>query len=235
MKSLVLFSGTGSVEKSLRKVGYTDNRGVDIDPTFQPHYCVDILEWDYRSALANWIPDYVHSSPVCCEFSKLKNINETSRNLSLGYSLVDKTLEIINHVKTLNPNLKYTIENPSTSFIKQRLSNICYKNTSYCMYDYPYQKNTTFFFEGFNLNLKPRCKKDCKSCLSNNGGHKVRLGLSHLRDVGTYKRTNVGQIGDTMYFNSLREEFPELRNFTNQYFRYRIPEELCDDIIISLS
>ena len=60
--------------------------------------------------------------------------------------------------------------------------------------------------------------------------HSVRIGLTHLKDTGTYKRTNKNQIGDVLYFKQLRNENQELKKMTDTYFRYRIPEKLCEDI-----
>ena len=108
MKCLVLFSGTGSVEKSLLKKmnNLCEIRGLDLDNTFKPFYNVDILEWDYKKVFEKWVPDYIHGSPVCKEFSNIKHGHQ--RDLDLGKRLMYKTLEIIEYVKTINPILLYT-------------------------------------------------------------------------------------------------------------------------------
>lgn len=234
MNCLVLFSGTGSIEKSLEKYG-GDIRGVDLDNHFKPYYNVDILKWDYKKVFESWIPDYIHGSPVCKEFSNIKYGHK--RDLNLGKTLLGKTLEIIEYVKTLNPELKYTIENP-----KGKMRNlecmIPYKRitTSYCKYGYLYQKNTDIWYGGFDLCLRPCCrntkvdKGDWCECKKNNGGvHKVRIGVS--RNSKTHFLSK-NQIPDTEYFRELRktDEYKD-KKYTDTYFRYRIPEELCDDIV----
>lgn len=233
MKILVLFSGTGSIEKVYDNTH--DIRGLDFDNTFKPYYNVDILTWDYQTELQNWIPDYIHASPVCKEFSNLKNIRK-NRDMDLGTSLATKSIEIIEYVKTLNPNLLFTIENPkglmrNLDFI-QPYTRI---TTSYCKYGFPYKKDTDFWYGGFELKLKDCCRntKDPKHWCEDKkkyNTHRVRLGLAHLKDTGTYKRTNENQIGDGMYFKQLRKDNPELSHYTDTYFRYRIPPKLCEDI-----
>lgn len=243
MNCLVLFSGTGSIEKVFNSKKY-NIRGLDIDNTFKPYYNEDILKWDYKKEFKTFIPDFIHSSPVCCEFSKLKNINQKSRDMELGLSLLHKTLEIIEYVKTINHKLKYTIENPKGLMRKQE----CMKpykmiTTSYCKYGFPYQKDTDFWFGGFKLKLKPRCRNTKKDqtpwCESKNKYkcHRVRLGLSNKKDSGTYKRTNKNQIGDNEYFKELRKTDEYKYNtfkFTDTFFRFRIPKGLCEEIRDSL-
>jgi hypothetical protein len=235
MKCLVLFSGTGSVEKSLLKKmnNLCEIRGLDLDNTFKPFYNVDILEWDYKKVFEKWVPDYIHGSPVCKEFSNIKHGHQ--RDLDLGKRLMYKTLEIIEYVKTINPILLYTIENPKSNNLRQ--SGIMEKynrtTTSYCKYDYPYQKNTDFWFGGFQLKLEPVCrntKNENDWCNSKKqyGVHRVRLGVS--RGSKTHKLSNDNQLPDNEYFRELRKQ-EKYKGYTDQYFRYRIPESLCDDIV----
>ena len=95
-KFLCLFSGTRSFEKVFEKDKKWECRGVDIDNHFTPYYNVDILKWDYKTELKDWIPDYIHSSFVCCEFTNIKNYSTGQRNLELGFGLLNKSLEISN-------------------------------------------------------------------------------------------------------------------------------------------
>jgi len=238
MNVLILFSGTKSFSKILlndkNKDKIKEIRTVDLDNTFKPTYNVNILEWDYKKDLKDYKVDYLHSSPVCKEFSKMKNVKK-KRDLELGYSLVDKTIEIIDWIKNNNNDkLKFTIENPKTKFTLQYspLMNYDYVITSYCMYGFLYQKDTTFWYGGFQLKLKEKCNKKnkCYSKSINDGVHKVRIGLSHNKDTGTYKRSNQGQIGDILYFKELRK-IKGYEKYTNQYFRFRLPPELIQNII----
>ena len=104
-KALILFAGTGSVESGLDKLENVnvEYRGVDLDKKWGHHYTLDILTWDYKEELKNWIPDYIHSSFVCCQFSNLKNGSNQTRDLDLGYALLNKSIEFFDYVKCLNP------------------------------------------------------------------------------------------------------------------------------------
>lgn len=259
MNCLVLFSGTKSFSKILQnKEDIKEIRTVDLDNTFNPTYNVNILEWDYKKDLKDYKVDYLHSSPVCKEFSNMKNVNK-KRDLNLGFSLVDKTIEIIEWIKeNNNKDLKFTIENPKTKYTTEYPPLMKYKYviTSYCRYGFLYQKDTTFWYGGFDLKLKEKCSKKIK-CFSKS----INEGID--------KRSNKGQIGDILYFKELRKlikDNPEKNNevhkvilgyksknpiqmidwkyftylrknedyknivMSDTYFRYRIPPELIEDI-----
>lgn len=224
-KCLVLFSGTRSFEKVFEK-DY-ECRGVDLDNTFKPFYNVNILEWNYKEDLKDWIPDFIHGSPVCKNYTPLKNhIRSRGLNdddLEFSHSLVNKTLEIIEYFKTLNPKLKFTIENPRGAMRKLDVMKK-YKRvtTSYCRYGFKYSKTTDFWYGGFDLVLESFCssKNKCKTSLVNEGIHPVRIG---------YSSGGVQEI-DSKYFRRLRKTNDKYKGFTDTYFRYRIPEKLIKDI-----
>mgnify|MGYP002637974972 CR=1 FL=1 len=231
MNIIVLFSGTKSIEKVYDEEK-NDIRSVDLDNTFNPYYNVDILVWDYKKIFEKWVPDYIHGSPVCKEFSNMKHGHK--RDMGLGLSLLNKTLEIIEYVKTLNPKLKYTIENPKG--LMRKLD--CMKpynmiTTSYCKYGFLYQKHTDFFYGGFELELRPICRNtkcDSNWCEGKKkwGTHRVRLGVS--RNSKTHKLSHINQIPDSEYFKQYKIDNPEYKKYTNTYFRYMIPEDLCKEI-----
>tara|TARA_Y100000310_G_scaffold344320_1_gene456403 strand:- start:228 stop:1016 length:789 start_codon:yes stop_codon:yes gene_type:complete len=255
---LVLFAGTGSIEKVFDKTKY-NVRGLDIDNHFKNYYHQDILTWKYKEEFKTFIPDYIHGSPVCKEFSNLKNGKK--RDLKLGYSLIDKTIEIIEYVKTINPKLKFTIENPKKKFTLEYEPLMKYKRkiTSYCMYNFLYQKNTIFFYGGFDLKLKDRCNKKntCFSKSINNNIHilgKGQIGdnqyYKYLREIIKdnpnsntnihkvlmgYKPKNPIQMIDWKYYTYLRknEDYKGIV-MSDTFFRYRIPPLLCEDIKKSL-
>lgn len=230
MKVLVLFAGTRSIEKVFDNDKNIECRGVDIDPKFKPFYLCDLMMWEYQEVLNNWIPDYIHASPICKEFTQLKNGLNRPRDLGLGCSLMDKAIEIIEYVKHINPNLKFTIENPKSKFVKNYQPLNVYNRvlTSYCMYGYPYNKPTYFWYGGFNLTLRPPCRTTknntywCKSKIDNKGKHKVRIGYC-----------DEGQIRDMEYFRGLKQ-IPEYTGWNDTYLRYRIPTDLVRDIYSSL-
>ena len=230
MKILVLFSGTGSIEKVFDEEQH-EIRGLDFDNKFEPYYNVDILTWKYKDILSKWIPNYIHGSPVCKEFSNIKLSHENHRDMGLGMSLLTKCLEIIEFVKSINSKLKYTIENPKGLMRKQKcMENYTRITTSYCMYGFPYKKETDFWYGGFELVLRNKCRRTkdqsnwCESMVKCKGVHRVRIAFG-----GKY--INELQMTDNKYFNILRKEKEyKDKGYTDTYFRYRIPKELCEDI-----
>lgn len=225
-KALILFSGTKSFEKGLDRLKNlnVEYRGLDMDNKFEPYYNVNILEWDYINDLKDFIPDYIHSSFVCCEFSNLKNGSNQSRNLDLGYSLLNKSLEIFDYVKCLNPNVLITAENPRNKFVKEHIELNEYNRhlTHYCKYGFKYQK-PTFIFSNIVLDLY-QCSKKFGYCehKEKHGYHAVVLG---------FKTSRPNQVCDSKYFSNLRKQGLIPKGFNNTYMRYRIPDNLIDDIL----
>ena len=221
MKCLILFSGTKSISKVFKSHNW-ECRGVDIDNKFKPFYNVDILTWNYKEI--DYIPSYLHASPVCKFFSSMKN-QHFKHDKEDGLILFRKTLEIIEYFKELNPNLKVTIENPvnKVSSNLDIMGNYKRIKTSYCKYGFKYMKKTYFWYSGFDLNLKECCKKSSRCDLSKETGrHRVVLGFTPKHD---------DQMIGWKWFKELRK-LPEYKGiFTHEsYFRYRIPSGLIEDI-----
>lgn len=220
LKCLILFSGTKSIEKVFERFGH-ECRGVDIDNFFKPYYNVNILEWDYKNI--NWIPDYIHASPICKEFTPIKNIG-LKRDLELGNDLVDKTIEIIKYFEAINKDIKFTIENPRGLLRKyDKMLEFTRFETSYCKYGFPYRKNTDFW-SNFPLNLENKCKKDCDS-IDEHGRHLVRIcGFNSTYNMICSK-----------YFKILKKRHnSKYKDWDSKHMRYRIPEGLVKDILLSL-
>tara|TARA_R110002051_G_scaffold3679_3_gene19847 strand:- start:6268 stop:6969 length:702 start_codon:yes stop_codon:yes gene_type:complete len=228
---LILFSGTKSFSNNLDKSKFSV-RTLDIEKKFNPYYCEDILKWNYKKDLKNFIVDYLHASPVCCHFSSLSHGNKNYiPNVELGFKLFDKSIEIIEWIKkNQNPNLKFTIENPKNKITLdyEPLKKFKYVITSYCKYGFTYQKDTIFWYGGFDLKLKERCRKkvECGSKKLTNGNyHRVRIG---------YKGRYEDQYRDSDYFKNLKKQ-DRYKKFTDRDLRYRIPDLLIKDIIKSLN
>lgn len=227
---LVLFKGTGSVEKSLRKYEEENKnikfniRGLDILKKFKPYYCSDILKFNYKKEFKTFRPDFIWASPLCSQFTQLKTLSNHTRDLSLGFSLLDKTLEIIEYTKTINPNLLFCIENPKNKILNEYkpLKKFIQHITSYCKYDFSYRKDT-FFWSNFNIDfIKPCRKRCCCDFVEKNGYHRVVLCYAK---PDKYKL----QIKDTSYMKELRLKGEVIRNI--QELRYRIPVKLIKQII----
>ena len=92
MKLLELFSGTGSVGRVARDMGFSvislDLKNANIN--------TDILSWDYREFDVGEF-DVIWASPPCTEYSRAKTVGV--RKIDYAHSIVLKTLEIIDYFK----------------------------------------------------------------------------------------------------------------------------------------
>lgn len=158
MKLLELFSGTGSVGKVAKALGWEvvslDLKNADIQ--------TDILEWDF-SVFPVCVFDFVWASPPCAEYSRAKTTGV--RKIEYANRLVLKTIEIINH---LQPKY-YVIENPQTGLLKQQpfMFDIPYKDVDYCKYGLLYRKRTRLWNNIEHWKPKPLCNKDCGNVINN--------------------------------------------------------------------
>ena len=162
-----LFSGTGSFGRGAKtmasSLGYRVKKlSIDIHHKYNPSSRVDVLTWDYRGELSNFLPArlgkkdvvWVHASPPCNEYSVAKTSHP--RDLPAADALVKRTLRIIDFVQ---PHF-FTIENPvgllRTRPFMRRLD-AHRLTTSYCKFGRPFRKNTDIWT---NVNVElPRCEK----------------------------------------------------------------------------
>ncbi len=169
MLLLELFSGTNSVGKVAKKMGF-EVISVDNCKDFNPTLCIDMLKLDYKKLP---IPDFIWASPPCTSFSRLVNCHKNpSRDIKtlkpltetgiLGDKLLLKTLEIISYFWKKNPKLKWGFENPLGMMRRMPiLKNIPYTTTTYCKYGFPYMKPTDIW-NNFDLKLRRVCSKNHK-------------------------------------------------------------------------
>jgi len=115
-----------------------------MDPKAGADICCDVCSWDYR-VFAPGHFEYVHASPVCTEFSRA--LTTRPRDLPAGDKLVDRTLEILTH---LRPRW-WTVENPD-GYMKTRpnMQHLCsfMRRCCYCVYSDD---------EGSHAYRKPTC------------------------------------------------------------------------------
>ena len=152
MNLLELFSGTGSVGRIARDLGFNvislDLKNADIH--------TDILKWDFRQFDRNHF-DFIWSSPPRTEYSRAK----TTGNSKVDYanSIVLKTLEIIEYFK---PRYWF-IENPQTGLLKEQefMKGLPFFDVDYCKYGMRYRKRTRIWTNLTTWKPKPLCKRDC--------------------------------------------------------------------------
>ena len=150
MKLLDLFTGTGSIAKVARDLGY-EVVSLDIDPKCNPDICADITEFDYKCQFEAGEFDVIWASPPCETFSCARKCNigrevngemMTADRLhqdmeNRGVPILRKTQEII---EFLQPAVWY-IENPYTGRMKEYISEKPYI-FDYCMFGFDYRKRT---------------------------------------------------------------------------------------------
>ena len=158
MKLLELFSGTGSVGKVAKELGY-DVVSLDLKDA---NINTDILNWDYKQFNRNNL-QIIWASPPCVEYSIAKTTGV--RKIDYANSIVQKTIEIITY---FNPSVWF-IENPQTGLLKHQdfMKDFDYFDIDYCKYGFPYRKRTRIWTNLTSWKPRPLCKKDCGNIINN--------------------------------------------------------------------
>ena len=199
---LELFSGTGSIGKAFRELGW-EITSLDLGPKANPTICVDICEWEPEYEPGYF--DFIWASPVCTGYSRV--LTRRPRRLEDGDRLVIRTLQLI---EQLRPRF-WALENPATGLLKTRpfMAGLPWEDVSYCMYGMAYRKLTRIWT---NLNWVPSrevCGVNGHKCPT-----KHRLGYHEaMAQRGTIMRK-----GKTV------------ANYHSQQQLYMIPPELCREL-----
>ena len=155
IKVLELFSGTGSVGKCCKELGW-DVISVDIDKKYNATHQCDIMNFDYKQYDKDEF-DIIWASCDCTQYSKAKS--QGVRDIEGANKLVLKTIEIIDYF-----DCEYWfIENPQTGLLKDQpfMKHLNFVDGDYCMYGFPYRKRTRFWT---NKKCKLKlCDKKCGS------------------------------------------------------------------------
>ena len=136
-------------------------------------------------------------------YSRARTTAKTPRDLEWADSLVAKTLEIIHYFK---PTV-WGFENPATSMLVDReiVRGIPWKDTSYCMYDYPYRKYTRIWTNSKRWAPKPKCCAATPCLIIKEGKHPMSAQRGPSKGKGDQDRCTLAQL-------------------------YSIPPELCQEI-----
>ena len=201
MRLLELFSGTGSMGKAFRELGW-EVVSLDIDPKSGADILSDILAWNYR-AYKKGDFDAVWASPVCTMYSRARATAKTPRDLEWADSLAQRTLEIILH---LEPKV-WGFENPATGLLKDRelVAGIPWKDVSYCQYGYPYRKYTRIWTNSEKWQPKPKCCAATPCPIIKEGRHPMSAQRRLSGGKGRDDRCSLAQL-------------------------YSMPPELCQEI-----
>jgi len=240
MKVLELFSGTGSVGKCCKELGWDV---VSVDMILPADHKVDIMDFDYKQYDKDEF-DIVWASPPCTNYSQLKKCwygrklkdgtiyskERHEEDMNEADKLIYKTLEIIDYF-----NVEYWfIENP-LSTLKDRdvLKDKNYYIVDYCMYsDWGYKKRTCIWTNKKEW-VGKTCNNNCGNMMTIKGQklHRERMGTSKtIKDGDKIIRCNTAE---------LRKKYKDYKNLqkygldgTTLYQRYRIPEELIYSLFL---
>jgi hypothetical protein len=201
MKVLELFAGSRSFSKVAEEFDH-DTFSVDINDFDNIDYVTDILDFDYTKI--NFIPDVIWASPPCTYFSVAsighhwnKDNTPKTKEAVLGIKIVEKTLEIIKYYLSVNPDLKYYIENPRGKLRKLDVIKGIPKTTiCYCQYGEDRMKptdiwsnnlNDLFYKEGWAS--RPMCFNGNINCHHQPAPRGSQTGTQGLK--GNYERSKV--------------------------------------------
>ena len=177
MNVLELFSGTGSVGKCCKALGYNV---VSLDIDNRADIVSDILLWDYKKYPKDNF-DIVWASPPCDEYSCMNYCRpDKVCDLESADKLVLKTLEIIDY---FNPEIWY-IENPQTGLLKTRpfMKYKPFYDVDYCMYNWYVRKRTRIWTNKKDWN-NLMCDKKCGKIVNNRHTSVAYLNITGMNRV----------------------------------------------------
>lgn len=187
-----LFSGSGSFARGARSVlpaGWSmQTHSLDIHPKYNPTTTTDILQWDYRTAMDDFLAKrrasdmvWFHASPPCTAYSFARTT--APRDYGLADAIVKRTLRVLRYVR---PDA-FTIENPVGHLMQRpfmRKLNDRYLNmTSYCKFGLDYRKNTCIWCD-FDTDL-PKCEKGSYCATRNKLGKHLQSAQAGPTTGGT--------------------------------------------------
>ena len=226
MKILELFSGSRSIGKIAESQGY-EVFSIDNQDFPGTNWVGDIR--CFKKDLVPFVPDVIWASPPCTGFSvarigqnwvKGEPFTPKTETARLGVELLNITLNIIWLYRSLNPRLKWFIENPRGKMRKSPnlqpgaglFANDFIRHTiSYCKYGDTRMKPTDIWTNHKEWIPRPMCsyyKYDAQGNVINQHCH---------HDPSPRGTQNGGT-----------------QKLKGNYERSKIPQQLCEEIIYSL-
>ena len=194
MKTVELFCGTKSFSKVAEKLRH-ETWTSDNDASFEPDYCVDILDFDHKKA--PYYPDIIWASPPCESFSvgsigKHWNKDHTpkSERAVHGLAILDRTIDVIEMSK---PRYWF-IENPRgkmrkviDNMLADRLGKYKRETICYCRYGDTRMKPTDIWTNCFEW------KPENRMCHNGNPDHEAapRGSKTGTQGIKDYKNRSV--------------------------------------------
>ena len=167
-KVLELFAGSRSFTKVAQSPKYEfSTYCTDVENFRNIDQVCNIFDFNLNDCIKalRGVPDIIWASPPCTTFSvasfghhwhpERKPKTEQAKN---GIKIIEKTVQLINFIKNLNPNVKYIIENPRGMLRKLDLIPFERYTVTYCQYGDRRMKPTDIWT---NINWIPR--KMCKN------------------------------------------------------------------------
>ena len=134
MRALVLFKGTGSVDRSLEALihGHVPGDTLDLDPDSHATWTANVLDWEDWREIPPESYDFVWASPPCTQNFLARATAKTPRDFERADRIAAKTLEIIHHLMPKG----WLMENPATGLLKTRdvVAGMPFRDVCYCMY-----------------------------------------------------------------------------------------------------
>ena len=155
---LELFSGTGSVGRAFRALGW-EVFSVDSDAAAKPTLVANVLDLQL-DALPPCV-DCIWANPPCTHYSRARTKAKTPRDLEGSDALVRNVLTIIGYYGIPD----WFMENPHSGLLKDRVvvAGLPMRVVGYCKYGKPYRKRTAIWTNTGWAPQQPLCKHDCSA------------------------------------------------------------------------
>jgi len=248
MRVLELFSGTGSVGKCCKELGW---EVVSVDLLLPADHMIDIMNFDYKIYPKNHF-DIIWASPPCTDYSNLQSCwlgrkkgdgiiytrEIMEENMNKADNLVLKAFEIIDY---FNPHYWF-LENPQTGKLKNRdiMKDKPFYDVSYCMYsNWGYEKRTRIWTNKKDWNNKicdksGACGNMIKVIGLNRERHLHQSNCGNTEKQQAVRKQHILNVSKDVHTVGERKKKVEgqIDVGTTKLDRYRIPEDLIFSLFL---